>query len=360
MTTSNKNSIEQLIAEAIGLLKKLIAIPSFSGEESGTADLIEGYLKSKGITAHRHLNNVLAFSEKFDNQLPTILLNSHHDTVKPNKSYTFDPFAAIEQNEKLYGLGSNDAGGALVSLIATFLYYNQLEKPFNLILAATAEEENSGKNGIESVIEKFGKVDLAIVGEPTLMQLAVAEKGLLVIDCTAKGRAGHAARNEGENAIYKAIKDIAWFTTYKFPKISAALGEVKMTVTIINAGTQHNVVPDTCTFTVDVRPTDRYKNAEILAIIKENVSSEVKERSLRLNASSIPVTHPIVLQGLRLGRTHYCSPTTSDQAVIPFTSIKIGPGDSARSHTADEYIYLEEIKEGINLYIKLLDGLQLR
>ena len=355
-----KYSTEQLTTEAIDLLKALISTPSLSKEEEKTADLIESYLKSKNINPTRHLNNVLAFSENFDNQLPTILLNSHHDTVKPNKSYTLDPFSPIEQDGKLYGLGSNDAGGALVSLIATFLHYSQVpEKPFNLILAATAEEENSGKNGIESVLQKFGKVDLAIVGEPTQMQLAVAEKGLMVIDCTAIGRAGHAARNEGENAIYKAIKDIDWFRSYKFPKVSEALGEVKMTVTIIGAGTQHNVVPDTCTFTVDVRPTDIYKNAEILAIIKENVSCEVKERSLRLNASSIPITHPIVQQGLRLGRIHYCSPTTSDQAVIPFTSIKIGPGDSARSHTADEYIYLDEIREGISLYIKLLDGLQL-
>jgi acetylornithine deacetylase len=353
-------SIQTLTTEAISLLKKLIQIPSFSKEEYKTADLIETYLTSKGVKIFRKLNNVWAFSERFDSQLPTILLNSHHDTVKPNKSYTLDPFTPTESEGKLYGLGSNDAGGALVSLIATFLYYNQIAvKPYNLIIAATAEEEISGNNGVELVLPEFGKVDLAIVGEPTQMQLAVAEKGLMVVDCTVRGRAGHAARNEGENAIYKALKDIDWFRSYKFPKVSEMLGEVKMTVTIINAGSQHNVVPDICTFTVDIRPTDIYKNAEILATIRENVSCEVKERSIRLNASSIPISHPIVQQGLRLGRTHYCSPTTSDQALMPFDSIKIGPGDSARSHTADEYIYLEEIKEGIALYIKLLNDLHL-
>lgn len=358
--TKSDFSIATLTAEALNLLKNLIQTPSFSKEEDKTADLIESYLRSKGIKTTRKLNNVWAFSENFDTKLPTILLNSHHDTVKPNKSYTLDPFTPTEIEGKLYGLGSNDAGGALVSLIATFLYYNQIaHKPFNLIIAATAEEEISGNNGVELVLPEFGTVNLAIVGEPTQMQLAVAEKGLMVVDCTVRGKAGHAARNEGENAIYKALKDIEWFRTYKFPKVSEMLGEVKMTVTIINSGSQHNVVPDTCTFTVDIRPTDVHKNAEILTIIKENVSCEVKERSIRLNASSIPVSHPIVQQGLRLGRTHYCSPTTSDQALMPFDSIKIGPGDSARSHTADEYIYIEEVKEGIELYIKLLDNLKL-
>ncbi|GAB4473376.1 MAG: M20 family metallo-hydrolase [Thermoflexibacter sp.] len=358
MQTTFVSNITQLTTEAIDLLKSLIATPSFSKEEDKTADLIANYLISKSIQIHRQLNNVWAFSTNFQKNKPTILLNSHHDTVKPNKSYTLDPFTPTEKDGKLYGLGSNDAGGALVSLIATFLYYNEIQdKPFNLIIAATAEEEISGRNGVELVLPNFGKIDLAIVGEPTQMQLAVAEKGLMVIDCTVKGRAGHAARNEGENAIYKALKDIDWFRNYRFPKVSEMLGDVKMTVTIINAGSQHNVVPDTCTFTVDIRPTDVYKNAEILEIVKQNVSCEVQERSIRLNASSIPITHPIVQQGIRLGRTYYASPTTSDQALMPFDSIKIGPGDSARSHTADEYIYLEEVKEGIELYIRLLDGL---
>nr|WP_091539757.1 M20 family metallo-hydrolase [Thermoflexibacter ruber] len=358
--TTFVSNITQLTTEAVDLLKSLIATPSFSKEEDKTADLIANYLISKNIQIHRQLNNVWAFSTNFQENKPTILLNSHHDTVKPNKSYTLDPFTPTEKDGKLYGLGSNDAGGALVSLIATFLYYNKIQdKPFNLIIAATAEEEISGRNGVELVLPNFGKIDLAIVGEPTQMQLAVAEKGLMVIDCTVKGRAGHAARNEGENAIYKALKDIDWFRNYRFPKVSEMLGDVKMTVTIINAGSQHNVVPDICTFTVDIRPTDVYKNAEILEIVKQNVSCEVQERSIRLNASSIPITHPIVQQGIRLGRTYYASPTTSDQALMPFDSIKIGPGDSARSHTADEYIYLEEVKEGIELYIKLLDGLVL-
>ncbi len=358
MQTTSLPNITQLTIEAIDLLKSLIATPSFSKEEDKTADLIANYLISKNIRVCRQLNNIWAFSANFQKNKPTILLNSHHDTVKPNKSYTLDPFTPVEKDGKLYGLGSNDAGGALVSLIATFLYYNEIEdKPFNLIIAATAEEEISGHNGIELVLPNFGKIDLAIVGEPTQMQLAVAEKGLMVIDCTVKGKAGHAARNEGENAIYKALKDIDWFRNYKFPKVSTMLGEVKMTVTIINAGSQHNVVPDVCTFTVDIRPTDVYKNAEILDIIKQHVSCQVQERSIRLNASSIPITHPIVQQGIRLGRAYYASPTTSDQALMPFDSIKIGPGDSARSHTADEYIYLDEVKEGIDLYIKLLDGL---
>lgn len=358
MQTTSLPNITQLTIEAIDLLKSLIATPSFSKEEDKTADLIANYLISKNIRVCRQLNNIWAFSANFQKNKPTILLNSHHDTVKPNKSYTLDPFTPVEKDGKLYGLGSNDAGGPLVSLIATFLYYNEIEdKPFNLIIAATAEEEISGHNGIELVLPNFGKIDLAIVGEPTQMQLAVAEKGLMVIDCTVKGKAGHAARNEGENAIYKALKDIDWFRNYKFPKVSTMLGEVKMTVTIINAGSQHNVVPDVCTFTVDIRPTDVYKNAEILDIIKQHVSCQVQDRSIRLNASSIPITHPIVQQGIRLGRAYYASPTTSDQALMPFDSIKIGPGDSARSHTADEYIYLDEVKEGIDLYIKLLDGL---
>jgi acetylornithine deacetylase len=353
-------NIAQLTAEAIDLLKNLIGTPSFSKEEDKTADLIDNYLKSKGIKTYRQLNNVWAFSTNFDNNKPTIMLNSHHDTVKPNKSYTLDPFIPTEIDGKLYGLGSNDAGGALVSLIATFLYYNAIEeKPFNLLIAATAEEEISGRNGVELVLPNFGKIDLAIVGEPTQMHLAVAEKGLMVVDCTVKGKAGHAARNEGENAIYKALKDIDWFRNYRFSKISEMLGEVKMTVTIINSGSQHNVVPDICSFTVDIRPTDVYKNAEILEIIKQNVNCEVQERSIRLNASSIPITHPIVQQGIRLGRNYYASPTTSDQALMPFDSIKIGPGDSARSHTADEYIFLEEVREGILLYIKLLEELKL-
>jgi len=361
--TATQTGLETLTAEAIALLKSLIQTPSFSREEDKTADLIGNYLKTKHIQIHRKGNNVWAFSAHFDPAKPVLLLNSHHDTVRPNQGYTRDPFAATVVGDQLFGLGSNDAGGCLVSLIATFIHYNELAQQaatalaFNLVLAATAEEEISGPGGVESILADLGRIELAIVGEPTQTQLAVAEKGLMVIDCTAQGRAGHAARNEGENAIYKALADIEWFRHYQFPEVSDMLGPVKMTVTVINAGSQHNVVPDTCTFTVDIRTTDVYRNAEVLDIIRQHVSCEVRERSFRLNASSIPSLHPIVLRGQALGRTCYASPTTSDQALMPFTSIKIGPGDSARSHTADEYIYLSEIRQGIEFYVQLLDGL---
>jgi acetylornithine deacetylase len=287
-------------------------------------------------------------------------LNSHHDTVKPNAGYTLDPFSPIEKDGKLYGLGSNDAGGALTSLIATFLYFYEMPNlAYNIVLAATAEEEISGKNGIACILPELGNLEFAIVGEPTLMQLAVAEKGLMVIDCISHGKSGHAAREEGENAIYKAMNDIVWFRTYRFPKVSEWLGKVKMSVTIIQAGTQHNVVPDTCKFTVDVRVTDCYRNEEIIEIIKENVKCEVVPRSVRLTPSSISMSHPIVQMGLQLGRKPYGSPTTSDQALLNIPSLKLGPGDSARSHTADEFIYLHEIEAGITLYVKMLEGVVL-
>lgn len=350
----DEKKIRQLSEEVISLLKQLIATPSFSREEDSTAVLIQQFFQKKGIETYRKLNNVWAKSKHFRDDQPTILLNSHHDTVKPNSSYTLDPFEAIEKDGKLYGLGSNDAGGALVSLLATFIYFYELPAKFNFIFAATAEEEISGKNGIELVLPELGRIDFAIVGEPTLMQLAIAEKGLLVIDCIAHGKSRHAAREEGENAIYKALKDIHWFQTYRFPKVSETLGPVKMSVTVIHSGTQHNVVPDKCEFTVDIRITDAYTNTEVLDIIREHISAEVKPRSLRLTPSSIPKDHPIVKAGLALGRTTYGSPTTSDQALMNFPSLKLGPGDSARSHTADEFIYLNEIKEGIELYINML------
>ncbi|MCU0449842.1 MAG: M20 family metallo-hydrolase [Bernardetiaceae bacterium] len=357
--------LAQLTAEASELLKSLIRTPSFSREEGPTAELINDYLQQKGIVTHRQGHNVWAFSPNWQPHLPTILLNSHHDTVRPNAGYTRDPFSPEVEDGRLYGLGSNDAGGCLVGLIGTFVHYHTLfaqnwpGQTFNLVLAATAEEEISGKGGVELILPQLGHLDLAIVGEPTQTQLAVAEKGLMVLDCTARGRAGHAARNEGENAIYKALADMEWFRHYQFEKISEMLGPVKMTVTVINAGSQHNVVPDTCTFTVDIRTTDVYRNAEVLDIIRQHVSCEIKERSFRLNASSIPLSHPIVKRGQALGRTCYASPTTSDQALMPFTSIKIGPGDSARSHTANEFIYLDEITAGLRFYIDLLDGLQI-
>jgi acetylornithine deacetylase len=285
------------------------------------------------------------------------LLNSHHDTVKPNKGYTLDPFSPIEQDGKLFGLGSNDAGGCLVSLIATFLhYYNEENLKYNFILAATAEEEISGHNGIEALLPHLGNIDFGIVGEPTLLNMAIAEKGLMVIDCIANGRAGHAAREEGDNSIYKALKDIEWFRNYKFDKVSDLLGPVKMSVTVIETeNKQHNVVPSQCKFVVDCRVNELYTFEEILDIIKANVQCDVKPRSTRLRSSSIPLSHPLIKAGIQLGRNYYGSPTTSDKALMTFPTLKMGPGDSARSHTADEYIYIDEIKQGIEMYIKLLE-----
>ncbi|MBA3900929.1 MAG: M20 family metallo-hydrolase, partial [Bacteroidetes bacterium] len=303
----------------------------------------------------RKANNVWAYNKYYNPALPTILLNSHHDTVKPNFGWSINPFTPVVENGKIYGLGSNDAGGALVSLIATFIhFYDKMDLKYNLLIVATAEEEVSGINGLELVFPKFKGIDFAIIGEPTQMNLAVAEKGLMVLDCTAHGKSGHAAREEGDNAINKSIQAIEWFHNYKFEKKSEFLGEVKMSVTQIKAGIQHNVIPDKCEFTVDVRVTDCYKNEEILQIIKQHVSCEVRARSTRLNASFIDTSHAIVKAGVELGRNMYGSPTTSDQALINVPSVKIGPGDSARSHTTDEFIYLEEIQEGINLYIQML------
>jgi len=348
--------IHTLQAEATSLLRQLIAIPSFSKEEERTAALLEEYLTGKGIPVERLGNNVWARNKYFDPAKPTLLLNSHHDTVKPNKAYTLDPFSPIEKDGKLYGLGSNDAGGPLVSLIAAFVYfYATQDLSHNILLAATAEEEISGHQGIELLVPHLGKVDWGIVGEPTQMQLAVAEKGLLVLDCTVHGKAGHAARNEGENAIYKALPDIEWFRTYKFPRVSDLLGPVKTTVTVINTDNKaHNVVPSACHFVVDVRVNELYTFEEILDIIRQHVSCDIQPRSLRMRSSSISLDHPVVQSGIRAGRQCYGSPTTSDKALMPFPTLKTGPGDSARSHTADEYIFLEEIKEGITGYIDLL------
>jgi len=342
--------------EFIALLEKLIATPSFSREEANTALILQKFFATKSIESNRIRNNVIVKNLHYDDAKPTILLNSHHDTVRPNSSWRKDPFTPTVLNGKLYGLGSNDAGGPLVALIAAFLeLYDQKDMNYNILLAATAEEEVSGNNGVELVLPKLGRIEFAIVGEPTRMQMATAEKGLMVLDCVAHGKAGHAARNEGENAIYKAMQDIAWFRDYQFEPISNLLGEVKMSVTIIEAGSQHNVVPDQCKFVVDVRSTDVYTNEEILDIIQANIRSEVVPRSTRLQPSGLPKDHLLLQCAAELELKTFGSPTLSDQALMSFPSIKIGPGDSARSHTADEFIEIQEIIEGIVGYKNLLN-----
>lgn len=355
-----KSTYDPKTQEAVAVLSGMIEIQSFSREEDEVADYVESFFKQKGLSSNRSGNNLWLKSKYWDVSKPTILLNSHIDTVKPAYTYTLDPFKAQEIDGKLYGLGSNDAGGPLVCLIQAFLHYqDQKDLPFNLIMAATAEEEISGVNGVASILSELGKIDLGIVGEPTLMDLAVAEKGLVVIDCEAKGISGHAAREEGENAIYKALAEIEKLKSFEFEKESAYLGPIKKTVTLIESGTQHNVVPDSCKFVVDVRTTDAYSNAETVRIIDELIDVEVKPRSLRLNSSGLSQDHPIVKRGESLGMKKYGSPTLSDQALMPFDTIKIGPGDSARSHTADEYIGIDEIEDGIKGYIELLKDLKL-
>lgn len=342
--------------DAIALLKKMIALPSFSGGEGAVADLMVKTLAEYGFQAERKGNNVWARSRDFDVAKPTILLDAHLDTVKPNGAWETDPFTPVVKDGRLYGLGSNDTGGSVVSMLAAFLQLAATPQAYNLVWLASAEEENTGKGGIQSVLSELGKIDLALIGEPTGMQAAIAEKGLMVIDCIAKGKSGHAARGEGINAIYEALPDIEWLRTYQFEKESPLLGKVKMTVTGINAGTLHNVVPAECRFMVDIRVNEHYSNQEIFDIIREHVKCEVVPRSFSLNSSSIAEDHPIVKRCKALGLTTYGSPTTSNQAVIPYPSLKIGPGESARSHTANEYIELQEIEKGIEIFINLLHG----
>ena len=353
--------MKHLTDEAIRLLKLLIATPSFSKEENETAEILGAFFDEHGIPYSRVGNNIYAKNKSYDVNKESILLNSHHDTVKPNTGYTMDPFTPIEKDGKIFGLGSNDAGGCLVSLIATFLhYYHQDNLKYNVVFAASAEEEISGVNGIELVLPYLGNINFGIVGEPTKLEMAVAERGLMVIDCTAQGRAGHAARNEGENALYKAIDDINWIRDYKFEKVSDLLGESRLTVTVIDTeNKQHNVVPSQCKFVIDVRVNELYTFEEILESLKHNLKSQFKPRTTRMKSTSIALDHPLVKAGIALGKGYYGSPTTSDKALMPFATLKMGPGDSARSHTADEYIYVSELEDGINTYVKLLNQLVL-
>lgn len=355
MELQSSYNVSEAASEAIGLLKQMISIPSISRNERGTGDLLEQYFKGKGIYVQRLKNNVVVKNKYFNADKPVILLNSHHDTVKPNESWLLDPFNPTVKDNKLYGLGSNDAGAPLVSLIMAFLtFYEVKDMSFNVILALTAEEEISGKNGIELVLPSLPEIDFAVVGEPTGLEMAVAEKGLIVLDCSARGKAGHAARDEGDNAIYKAMKDVDWFRNYHFEKSSKMLGDVKMTVTQIKSGSQHNVIPDTCDYVVDIRSTDSYTNEYILELVKKHVDSYVKPRSLRLQSSGLSQGHVLVKAAHNLGLVTYGSPTLSDMALMPFPSVKIGPGKSERSHTANEYVELEEIESGINLYTRFL------
>lgn len=337
---------------AILLLKRMIAIPSISRQEEKLADMLQQYMLEQGCNVMRHNNNLMAKSNNFNNQKPAILLNAHIDTVKPVDSWATNPFEPVEKNGAIYGLGANDCGGGLVALLHTFLMLK--DKKDNLVFLASAEEEVSGKNGIESVIPLLPNIDFAIVGEPTGMQPAIAEKGLMVIDATAEGLSGHAARNEGINAIYIAIDDINWLRNYKFEKVSELLGPVKATTTVIQAGTQHNVIPDKCHFTIDIRSNECYSNEEIFNILKEHMKSKLTPRSFRLASSHIDIKHTFVQKCMALGKIPFGSPTLSDQALMPFPSLKMGPGKSERSHTANEFIKIDEINDAIQTYLQLL------
>ena len=345
---------EILLADAIDLLKKLIATPSISREEGAAADVFENQLKTYGILYQRKGNNLWCIPSKIDEGKPTLLLNAHLDTVKPVTSWTRNPFEPLLEGEKLYGLGSNDCGGGLVTLLQVYRYFQEHESPYNIIYLASAEEEVSGANGISSILPLLPHIDVAIVGEPTGMQPAVAEKGLMVVDMIARGKSGHAARNEGKNAIYEMIDDLAWIRSYKFKKESEFLGATKMTVTVIHAGTQHNVIPDECTAVIDIRTNEYYKNEYVFEFLRTHLHSEVKARSFRLHSSHIDLNHPLVQKCISMGKTPFGSPTLSDQALMSFPSFKMGPGESSRSHSADEFILISEMEQAINDYIELI------
>ncbi len=347
--------------DAIDLLKRLISTPSVSRQEQDAADVLSDYIKQyEHFTIHREGNNLWIMDPHYDEQRPTLLLNAHIDTVKPVDSWERNPFTPLVEDDCLYGLGSNDCGGGLVSLLQVFRLLTEKQQQYNLIYLASAEEEVSGINGIRRVLPLLPKVDVAIVGEPTGMQPAIAEKGLMVLDVTCKGISGHAARQEGVNAIYEALDDLNWLRNYRFEKVSDLLGPTLMNVTVINAGTQHNVIPDKCTFTVDIRTNEYYHNEDVYDFIKTHLKGEVKARSFHLHSSCINKEHPIVKRCVAMGMQPFGSPTLSDQALMPFPSLKLGPGESSRSHSADEYIRLSEIENGINTYIKLLDGATIR
>lgn len=350
------------IQQAVDLLQVLISTPSISRDESEAADRLQLFIQRGApfaVDMHRHINNIWCISPNFDSGRPTLLLDAHIDTVKPVSNWSSQPFTPIIDGDRITGLGANDDGGSLVTLLQIFYLICQSEQKYNVVFLASAEEEVSGKNGIESVLPLLPPISCAIIGEPTRMQPAVVEKGLMVLDCMAHGISGHAARDEGKNAIYEAMKDIEWIRNYNFPKTSSMLGNVKMSVTQINAGTQHNVIPDSCSFVVDIRSNECYSNAALLDIIKKNISSDVTPRSLRLNSSSIPLNHPLVQRVVELGLQPFGSPTLSNQALLNIPTLKIGPGDSSRSHTANEYILISEITHGLELFAKMLDGLVL-
>ena len=347
---------QQYTGEAVSLLSHLIATPSVSREERRAADIMEEELTRCGFTPHREANNVWAIGPCQRENRPTLLLNAHIDTVKPVASYTRNPYEPSLEDGTLYGLGSNDCGGGLVSLLQVFRELSASERcPYNLVYLASAEEEVSGKDGISRALPLLPHVDVAIVGEPTGMQPAVAEKGLMVVDITAHGKSGHAARNEGVNAIYEALDDLCWIRSHRFDRVSRFLGPTKMQATVVNAGTQHNVVPDECKIVVDVRTNELYTNEEVFDIISSHCKSECRARSFRLHSSRIDLNHPLVERCVALGLQPFGSPTLSDQALMPFASLKLGPGQSARSHSADEYIKVSEIEHAIGLYLRLLE-----
>ena len=356
MTRDSYQTIERMAYEAVELLKELIAIPSISREETKAADRLEAFMTENGLKTHREGNNIWTMNEPLDSNKPTLLLNAHIDTVKPAASWQHNPFTPAVEDGKLYGLGSNDCGGGLVSLLQAYRILKDHNLPYNLVYLASAEEEVSGKDGISRVIPLLPKIDVAIVGEPTSMQPAIAEKGLMVIDAVAHGKSGHAARDEGENAIYIALDDIEWIRNHKFRNKSELLGDTKMTVTVAHAGTQHNVIPDTCEFTIDVRTNEHYQNEFLFVYLQKHLKSELKARSFRLSSSSIPIDHPLVRKCIEMGMKPFGSPTLSDQALMPWPSMKLGPGNSSRSHTAEEYICLSEISDAIFNYVKMLRG----